>query len=272
MNIEQLFAATIAAGAVILREGLEAALILAAIAGTLRKINAEPKAIRLLWGGAIAALFVSIAAVGGAISLAIQIPERYQEQFEGVVGLVAVVVLFFVINWLFHNSYVDRWKAFVEGGTKRALATGTLRGLAVLGFIVVLREGLETALFIQAIILSQGIPGTVTGIVVGAAITALAIWGILAGSLRLPVGMVFKWTTVILIVLALSITGGSIHEFQEVGWLTETRLAFMPDATWVRKTFGIYPYLETLLAQLVLAVAFTVSWVVVSRRKQPKPV
>ncbi|MCH7472082.1 FTR1 family protein [bacterium] len=270
MEVSALWFAFIAAAAVILREGLEAALILAALSGVLRKLGAAAGAFRMLWIGALSALLLSIALVATTTNLAIHIPVQYQEIFEGVVGILAVIVLFFVINWLFHYTYIHRWRKFIESGARRALGSGAVAGLAFLGFVIVIREGIETALFIPAMIAAQNTTGTIGGIFVGAIVTAIAIWGILQGSIRLPIRAVFTFTTTILIILGLTILGSSIHEFQEIGWLPETRLAFMPDAGWLRKPFGIYPYLETLLAQLAMGLALVASWHIAARRDAPK--
>lgn len=255
-----LWYAVVSAAAVILREGIEAALILAAVAGVLKKMQAGARAFKMLWGGALFALLVSIAIIWLAWRLAVQIPEKYQEVFEGVVGIIAVIVLFTVINWLFHHTYVDRWKKYISDGAVKALTGGALGRLALLAFFVVIREGVETALFIQAIIAAEGATSTMGGVIVGVAVTAIAVWGILTGSFRLPVRTVFAFTTVILILLGLTILGSSIHEFQEVGWLPETRLGFLPDVHWMRSTFGIYPYLETFTAQLVLGGLLFLCW------------
>ncbi len=262
----QLLSAFFAAGLIMLREGTEAVLILAAIFAVLKPFRPGRRNFFYLWAGIICAILLSVSIGVSATVLSVSLEEKTKELLEGVVGMVAVAVLFFVVNFLFHHTYVVKWSDYVRGRASQAVFKGGSLGLFALAFTVVFREGIETVLFTQALILSRGVIGTLGGLAVGVSALVVVSTFILQGSRRLPVSTLFKVTSALLIALAITIIGGSIHELQEVGWISETTLAFIPNSDLLKDYLGLYPHLETLIAQLALLLLFMLCYIIALRR------
>jgi high-affinity iron transporter len=205
-----------------LREGIEAALIMSIVLAYLRQLGATDRS-RLVWWGAGLAVSFS-AAVGMVIFVAGAEFEGTAEQlFEGVVTLAAVSVLTWMIFWMRRQG--ARIKSDLHDKVDTALVTGGL-ALAGLAFFAVLREGVETALFIYAAAKGTAVEGTsvAPAAQVIAAILGLALAVILGvllyrGGIRMNLRSFFRVTGLILIVVAAGLFAFSLHELQEAGWL-----------------------------------------------------
>ncbi|WP_293179783.1 FTR1 family protein, partial [Oceanithermus sp.] len=141
----------VSGASILVREGLEAALVLGAVAAYLRAAGAGARLMRGLWGGVVAALLASIATwwlVEGLLGAG----EARMEALEGWTALLAAAVLFFVIGGLFHQAYVVDWTEQMRARARRAVGRGSALGLAALGFLVVFREGFETVLFVRVLL------------------------------------------------------------------------------------------------------------------------
>ncbi len=206
---------------IVLREGLEAALVLGAVLVYLRAAGAGARLMRGLWGGAMAALLASGAA-WWASSLLLGTSEAGREVLEGVTALLAAGVLFFVINWLFHQAYVVDWTDRMRARARAAVARGSALGLAVLGFLVVFREGFETVLFYRALLLQAPASAAGAGFALGLLAIALVVALLVRGGGRLPVRRAFQVSGWLLLALAIGFVGNGVHELQEAGWLPET--------------------------------------------------
>ncbi len=154
------------------------------------------------------------------------------------------------------------WTAFVTEKVSQAVGKGSALVMAGLGFMVVYREGVETVLFYQALLFEAQPVYVLLGLAIGAAILAALAYLILKLSQRIPVKPFFTVTTALLLFMAFSFTGAGIHELQEAGWLSETRLSWFPESALLRQVFGLHPTVETMLAQasFVLAVAATFTY------------
>ncbi len=209
-----------AAFLVSLREGIEAALIISILLAYLRQIDRADKRPLVWWGTGLAVL-VSLA-VGAVIFAAGAEFEGTGEQvFEGLVTLAAVGVLTWMIFWMRRQG--ARVKSELQDKVDAALMTGGL-ALGVLAFVTVVREGIETALFIFAAAKGTAVPnGRVWEQLLGAALgLALAVaLGVLLyrGGLRMNLRTFFRYTGALLIVVAAGLFGFGIHELQEAGWL-----------------------------------------------------
>ena len=244
---------------IILREGLEAVLIIAAILGYLRATDGPKKYSAWIYGGVLAAIVLSFFTWWAAQNL-ITITVANREIFEGVTSLIAVAVLFYVTNWLFHKVYVVDWMTFVKEQVNKALTTGSALALAGLGFTVVYREGFETVLFYQAL-LFDGEPSAVwIGFVAGSLVIFAVAYGILKMSKSIPLKPFFTVTGVLLLILAFNFTGAGFRELQEAGTVSATLLPWMPENLWLMNIFGIFPTMETTLAQVVFIVAVIVTF------------
>jgi high-affinity iron transporter len=205
-----------------LREGIEAALIVSIILAYLKQLGQTDRS-RLVWWGTALAVVLS-AGVGTAIFAAGAEFEGEAEQiFEGLVTLAAVLVLTWMIFWMRRQG--ARIKSELHEKVDTALVTGGL-ALAGLAFFAVLREGVETALFLFAAAQGTAVEGTsvdASGQIVGAVLgLALAIvLGVLLyrGGIRMNLRSFFRVTGAILIVVAAGLFAYSLHELQEAGWL-----------------------------------------------------
>ena len=205
-----------AAFLITLREGLEVALILSIILAYLNAIGRRDRH-ATVWAGAGAAGVAS--AVAGAVIFAIAGGLSYtaSEVFEGVVGLLAVGVLTWMIFWMRRNAI--NIKGELQGKVEGALVSGSRLALASVAFLVVLREGLETALFLFSAFNANAEVSpalTFTGAALGlAAATALGIL-IYRGGRRLNLRLFFRLTGALVLLVAASLLVYSIHELYEV--------------------------------------------------------
>ncbi|MDQ7917193.1 FTR1 family protein [Mesonia sp. MT50] len=234
---------------IMLREGLEAFLILAVVLALIRSSGVK-KALPWLHGGWIAAVLMGIA--GWFLSdYIIQFGGKNREIMEGLVSLLAVLVLLFVGFWLHNNSTAKKWKEFVEGKIGRYLQKDKMFGLAIFSFMVVFREAFEVILFLQAIRL-EAAPGDKSaiglGVLVAVVCIALMAHLFLKYSKRIPVRQLFQYSSWVIILLAIILMGKGVHSIQESGWISVTGIGTSFRIGWL----GFYPTLETVLAQAAL--------------------
>lgn len=205
-----------------LREGIEAALIVSIVLAYLKQLGATDRS-RLVWWGTALAVVLS-AAAGTAIFVAGAEFEGTAEQvFEGSVTLAAVGVLTWMIFWMRRQG--ARIKSELQEKVDTALVTGGL-ALAGLAFFAVLREGIETALFLFAAAKGTAVEGTaiapstqVIGAVLGLALAVILGVLLYRGGIRMNLRTFFRVTGLILIVVAAGLFAYSLHELQEAGWL-----------------------------------------------------
>ncbi|MDO5720053.1 MAG: FTR1 family protein [Actinomycetaceae bacterium] len=240
----------LAAFTVILREGIEAMLVVAAVIAYLVKAGHKDKT-KVVWAGAVAALVVSgILAV--AISKLTGLAGKSQELIEGITALVAVAMLIYVSNWMLGKSDAQAWDKFIKDKTDTSLSKGSLLSLAFVAFLAVVREGAETILFFQPILaMAEGNTrvvwiGLLSGIV--ALVAVYAIIRLL--SIRIPLRPFFLATSILLAILALTFTGSGIRELQEADAVSVTPIEGLPTID----LLGFYPRVENLSAQAVVLV------------------
>ncbi|HET9671461.1 MAG TPA: iron uptake transporter permease EfeU [Actinomycetota bacterium] len=205
-----------------LREGIEAALIVSIVLAYLKQLGAADRS-RLVWWGTALAVAISVA-VGTVVFLAGAEFEGTTEQvFEGVVTMAAVCVLTWMIFWMRRQG--ARIRSELQEKVDAALVTGGL-ALAGLAFFAVLREGIETALFLFAAAEGTAVEGAETAPVAelaGAAIglAVAVVLGVLLyrGGIRMNLRSFFRVTGWILIVVAAGLFAYSLHELQEAGWI-----------------------------------------------------
>lgn len=206
----------LAAGLITFREGLEAALIVGIVLGYLVKIG-QQRQVRYAWAGVLAAFVVSLAAAIGLQIIGASLEEPYEQIFEGSMMLLAVVILTWMIFWM---RYQGRFiKRDLERKVNTTLATGTTLGIFGLAFIAVLREGIETALFLSASAFATDATATLLGSIIGLALAIGAGYAIYVLSIRLNVKLFFDITSFLLLLFAAGLFAHAVHEFQEIGWL-----------------------------------------------------
>ena len=205
-----------AAFLITLREGLEVALILSIILAYLNAIGRRDRH-RTVWAGAGAAGLVSLVAGGAIFAVAGGLSHTAAETFEGVAGLLAVGVLTWMIFWMRRNAI--NIKGELQGKVDGAVASGSALALAGLAFLMVLREGLETVLFLFSAFNAATTPAILTalGAVLGFGLATLLGLLIYRGGRRLNLRLFFRVTGALVLVVAASLLVYSIHELYEVG-------------------------------------------------------
>jgi high-affinity iron transporter len=237
---------------IILREGLEVALILPTILTMLRVMGAT-QAIRYIHLGWILALIAG-ALTWIATQTLLTLSGQHRESIEGFITAFAAVVLFYVGYWLHTRAAAKKWQAFIREKVQDVVSTKRVFALVGISFFAVYRETFEVVLFYQALWLqnesNQG--AVIWGFLAGLAALVLVIFAILKLGLHLPLKYFFGATGALLYIMAFTFAGNGIKELQAAGWLPSTALSFPPQVP----LLGIYPTLETLAAQAVMLFAF----------------
>jgi high-affinity iron transporter len=199
-----------------LREGLEAALIVGIVAAFLRQ-RGRGDALRWMWLGVSSAV-VLCAGVAYGLHLAEEnLPQREQEQLETVIALVAVGMITWMVIWMRRHS------ADLEGDLQQradlALIEGSALGLVVMAFLAVLREGLETAVFMLAAFQQSDRPGlTGTGALLGVAVAVVLGYLIYRGGVKINLSKFFRVTGVVLVLVGAGLVAFAVHTAHEAGW------------------------------------------------------
>ncbi|HEU5088124.1 MAG TPA: FTR1 family protein, partial [Roseiflexaceae bacterium] len=239
------------AAAIILREGLEALLVIVALLAFLKRSGNADKRI-WIWVGGLAGILVSI-----ATAFALQavfnsvLAGQNREIIEGVTGLIAAVLLFYVSYWLHSKSSMQTWKAYIDERTTRSLARGNMLGIALLAFLSVFREGAETVVFYLGMAPSIAPPDLWLGLLAGGAILAgLAVLMLVLG-VKLPLRHFFRVAGLLVYYLGFKFVGTGLHALQVAGVLPSNPIDPLP----VVPFFGIYPTWQTLIPQVLLIAA-----------------
>ena len=256
---------------IIVREGFEAILILAALTAYLVKVGQADKR-RLIYVGAGAAVAVSVALAVVARRV-LPMNGAAREALEGVTMLIAVVFLFAASYWLISKAEAKRWQAFVRTRLEGALGSGRGGALVLLAFLVVFREGFETVLFYEALAgRTGGSPAALSalgsGFALGVACLAAIAIALFRYGVRIPMRPFFALTGTLLYVLAFKFAGAGVRELQEAGWVSATP-APIPDVSVLRDWLAIYPLVEPLIAQGVLIAALLAGGLYAMRATSP---
>ncbi len=199
---------------VTLREGLEAALIISIILAYLARTGNRQYFVNI-WVGAGAAVMVSLAAGAGLYWTVGNLSGRAEEIFEGIAMFIAVAVLTYMVVWMKRQAV--NIKAHLEAKVGSAVATGSALAMVSLAFVVVVREGIETVLFMLGILTSTTVSAATIGGFLGLAVAVAIGYVGYRESRRLNLGVFFNITGTLLIFFAAGLLAYGIHEFQEAG-------------------------------------------------------
>ncbi len=236
------------AGMILLREGMEALLVLAALLAMLKKTEGRKRDV-WVWTGAGSGLLLSgILAVVLGFVISAAAAGSAREQLEGFVGLGSVALMVTVGAWLHRRSGLQSWNAFIKNKVGGALAKGSMWSIFALALLAVLREGAESVVFYIGIAPAISLAKLLLGI--GGALLILVVIGylIIRFSVRLPLRWFFLVATLLIYYLAFKIAGESIHSLQIVGVLPSHSLAGLPSTG----LLGMYPTWETFAPQMAV--------------------
>lgn len=247
---------------IILREGTEAILVIAAISAYLIR-SGNQSMVKTVYLSSFAAIIASVAAAY-AIYYLFDIGGANQEIVEGVAMLLATVVLFFVSNWMISKAEAQAWKHYVEDKVKTAVATGSGFALGGAAFLSVFREGAETILFYQAMLADAKEHTNMIwlGLGLGCLILVAIFLIIRFGSMKLPLKPFFIGTSILMYIMAISFAGGGVKELQEADIVSVTPVDFIHSV----ELLGIYPTVETLIPQIIM-VLIVVASIIYYRKK-----
>jgi len=209
----------LAAGLIGLREGIEAALIVGIVMGYLAKIG-QRRQMRVAWAGVIGAMLLSALLAVGITLIGAELEGRAEQLFEGTTMFLAVAMLTGMFFWM--RLQARTMKPSLEREMRSALDSGQAASLFGVTFVAVIREGVETALFLSASAFAGSGLGTLTGALIGLGLAALIGWGIYAFSVRLNLKLFFNITSVALLFFAAGLLGLAVHEYQEAALLPLT--------------------------------------------------
>jgi high-affinity iron transporter len=249
---------------IILREGFEAIIIVGAIIAYLVK-SGNKKNVRAVYWGSLIALAFSVVLAWILNALTSTASGQGQEIIEGATMLLAVVVLFYVSNWMVSKAEAEAWTGYIEGKVQSSLAKGSMFSLAFAAFLAVFREGAETILFYQALLAgSRNYLNMIwLGLGIGAAALVVVYILIRIVSIKLPLKPFFLGTSILLFVMSIAFTGSGIKEFQEGNVIPVTMLPFKFITVDI---LGIYPTWQTLIPQIILFAVTVVTFVIQLRR------
>ncbi len=242
---------------IVMREALEAILILIALLGVVRSANVKIAALSVHLG------WVSALAAGGALWVfsgwVFRLSGLQRELLEGFVTVFAVAVLLYFGFWLHRKTEVSRWRSFLSQVAAQLADGRKLFGLFGVAFMAVFREAFETVLFLRALSLeSSGVGEYWIGLgVLAALVFSIVLAAVtLRASAKIPIRELFLISSTMLVVLAVTLIGKAIHAFQEAGYvgITTFPLELRSDL------LGVYPSWETLIPQVLIVALAAAVW------------
>jgi len=260
-------AAVVDTGILVFREGLEAILVLAALTASLVRTEEgfwKPVALGagMSFMASVATWFIVVAILSSLSATALHL--------QAATGLLAIIVLLVIMNWFFHKVYWTGWithhnrrkRDLMESPDRRPSAI--FRGLMLIGFTSVYREGFEVVLFLQSIRLQVGSHVVLEGVICGVALTLIVAMLTFVVHYRLPYKRMLVLTGAMLGVVLLVMVGEQVQEMQQANWISTHNINIhVPD--WAGTWFSIYPNWETIGAQ-VLAAALVLGSYFLARR------
>ena len=201
---------------IMLREGIEAALIVGIIAGYLARTGRSAW-LPTVWVGVLLAVALSLFVGAGVIALGAQFPQKTQELFEAIVGAFAVVILISMVFWM--RKAARSIRQTMEHDIDAALADARGPAWALIGmtFFAVAREGLESVFFLLALFQQSPGPAAPLGALLGVGVAILMGVGIYRGGVRLDLRRFFRWTGVFIILVAAGLASSVLRNLHEAG-------------------------------------------------------
>ncbi len=260
-----------------LREGMEAALIVGIALGVLRRLR-RADLIRPLWLGDAGAALLSLILGLALHQVGARLEGAAEEAFEGLTMLLAAVVLTWMIFWMQRQGRLLR--GHLEADVQRAAGRGQAWAVFSLAFLAVLREGVETALFLTAAAMGSGSSSAFVGGMLGLATAVVLGWALFATTLQLDVAKFFTVTGALLLLFAAGLVAHGVHELNELGWIPAVIEHVWDTSALLDDTSGVGQVLRALFGYNanpslteVLAYAAYLAGVLLAlrRRRQPLP-
>jgi len=235
---------------ILLREGFEALLIVTALVTYLRRGGHSDKTKTIYTGVTLAVIASIVTAI--FFSTLFKNAGSQREAIEGIVMLFAALVMFYVSYWLFSKREADKWQQFIKQKMSRALSKGSLFALGLTAFLAVFREGAETILFYQALLMGNQnqMPAISLGFLTAIFVLFGIYWLMQKATYKIPFQLFFTLTAAFLYYMAFYFIGGGIFELQAAGWISASPIHGFPQIEWL----GIFPNWENISAQLTFLI------------------
>ena len=255
---------------IILREGFEALIIVAAVIALLIK-SGNSKHLNIVYSALGVAVVLSIAtAYGLNYIFGSENAGQTREVMEGAVMLIAVVLLFYVGFWLLSNASSKKWSAYIQGQISNSLSSGDSKMLWWTVFLAVYREGAETVLFYLALLFDAKSPAATSmvaaGFVAGLAALIIVYIVIKEFSLKIAIKPFFIATSVIIFYMSVVFVGKGVMELVEGKVFVPTVIDGLPTITWI----GFYPYVQSLVPQAVMIVLLIAGILILKNKQKNK--
>jgi len=244
-------ASIIQSSMIIIREGLEALLVIALLFSLLKQTSDR----RILFVGILAGLIASFATYWATKHI-ISISTSNRELIEGVSALLASLMLVFVTAWIFHNTYSKGWSEYAKELAQKSISSKNRLVLFFVGFLVIYREGFETVLFYETLGNEAGVKPVLIGFVGGLIVVIIMAVALFKFVKKLPLNLFFSVTGIFLSVLAVIFVGAGIRGLQTANMLNATPSSYLPSVDILSSYFGYFPTIETTIAQISLASMF----------------
>lgn len=249
---------------ILLREGLEALLIILALVSFLNK-SGQNALRKWIYVGAFAGIVLSaVAAVVMSTIFNSATVDANREMMEGYVGLVAAAMMIGVGIWLHSKSSVASWNRYISKQMGNAISSGSVFAMASVSFLSVFREGAETLVFYAGIAPKMATSQFILGIILALAILTVIAIVLFKASGKIAIHKLFAVATVLIYVLAFKIIGVSLHTLQLRDSVSTTIVDGLPVISFI----GFYPTLETMIGQAILLILVIAT--VIYKKKQGK--
>ena len=253
---------------IILREGFEALIIVAAVVAYLLKTGNE-KRMNIVYSSLGVAVVLSFVMAWIMNLIFAGAAGQKREVMEGAVMLIAVGLLFYVGFWLLSNAGAKKWSKYIQSHVSESISAGSAKALWWTVFLAVFREGAETVLFYQALIFdakdAAGYSMIALGFVVGLIVLLVTYYVFKIFAIKIPIKPFFLVTSAIIFYMSIVFVGKGLMEFVEGKIFVPTKIEGFPTIEWL----GIYPYYESLVPQAIMIAALIIG-VIIMKNKQAK--
>lgn len=262
----------ISAFTIILREGFEALIIVAAVVAYLVKTGNDAKMGKVVYSSVGVAVVLSFVMAWIMNLIFGQAAGQKRELMEGIVMLIAVGLLFYVGFWLLSNAGAKKWNEYIKSHVTESLANDSAMALWWTVFLAVFREGAETVLFYQSLIFdakdSSGYSAIGAGFIAGLVILLVVYFVFKKFSIKIPIKPFFVFTSAIIFYMSIVFVGKGVMELVEGKIFVPTIINGLEFPQWMGDWFGLKPYYESLIPQILMITALVVAIIIMKKRKE----
>ena len=258
---------------IILREGFEALIIVAAVVAYLVKTGNAKAMGKVVYSSVGVAVILSFVMAWIMNVIFGEAAGQKRELMEGITMLVAVGLLFYVGFWLLSNAGAKKWNDYIKSHVSESISSGSSTALWWTVFLAVFREGAETVLFYQALIFdakdSAGYSMIAAGFVVGLIVLLIVYFLFKIFAVKIPIKPFFIFTSAIIFYMSIVFVGKGVGELVEGKIFIPTIIKGLSFPDWMRDWLGLQPYYESLVPQIIMVLALVIG-IVIMKSKQNK--